>query len=192
MEDATLDEVLTGKSLARFGDGEIMILDGRDARKQPWHADLAGELWQILEYPACMIGVPRAVGPNKKYWEQFLKGRGLTGWSSFISRPDEAPWIDTPEYRDKIRSLWRDRDVVLVRGAGSLVGSQLGEAKNVREIIARDYDAWQDVGAIEDSIGKAEIVLLCLGATATVLANRLARKGMWAVDIGSIGRWFQG
>ena len=164
-------------------------MDGKDARKQHYDSKLAKELRYIFRCPYCLIGTPRACGPNRKYWRGFMRGRSFSMWSSFISRPDEAPCIDRPDYWEKVRSLWRDRDVVLVRGGGSLTKAHIKEARVVREIPCREHDAWWDVDGIESEIGVAGIVLLCLGATATVLADRLARKGIWAVDLGSVGRF---
>jgi len=184
LEDRTLDRVLEGGSLARFGDGEYMILDGDDARMQPYHRDLAEELNDILEDSPCLVAGPQPYGPRGEYWSEFLDGRELLEWSSFISRPDEAPWIDRQDYWAKVESLWKDRDVTLVRGGGSLTAEMLASAKSVREIVCPEYDAWR---SIDIDVGEPEIVILCLGAAATVLADRLSRQGHWAVDAGSIG-----
>jgi len=164
-----------------------MIMEGEDARRQPYRYELAEELEQILLDSPCIVATPKSHAGE--YWAAFDE----TEWSSFVSRPDEAPWIDREDYWDKVISLWRYREVILVRGRGSLEGWHLEEAKSVKELVCPDYDAWADIEEIEQWVLQrpSEIVIICLGATATVLSDRLTRKGRWAVDLGSIGN-FQG
>ena len=104
-----------------------------------------------------------------------------------MSRPDEAPWIDTAEYRRRVRTLWQGRDAVLVTGGGSLTPAHLTGARSVVTVAIPPRDAARDVGKIE--VPDGDIVILCGGAAATILATRLARQGRWAVDLGFIGKF---
>jgi hypothetical protein len=51
-------------------------------------------------------------------------------------------------------------------------------------------DAYNEIDAIEAGIGTPKgTVFLCLGPCATVLAERLAVKGVHALDLGHLGRF---
>ena len=82
-----------------------------------------------------------------------------------------------------------DRDIVLVVGDKKSITTEMigSEAKSVREVIGPRQHAYAQIDAIEEEIGKTPArVLMCLGTTATVLAHRLARKGVHALDLGHI------
>lgn len=196
-EDKTLDLVLNGRSLARFGDGEINLMFGRKCITQPPSVRLACRLKQVIDEPGdCLIGIPHMNGP-KAFWKKFnnQETRDLFSQtdlyvSSFITRPDSAPWIDRPDYWEKVRDLWRGRKVTLVRGSEkSLTQHSIPEAGHVQEIICKCKDAFEKAsyGRILAAIGACDIVLLCLGPTATILAHDLTKRGQWAVDLGHIG-----
>ncbi len=113
--------------------------------------------------------------------------------SSFITRPDSAPWIDEPAYWQRVIDLWRGRDVVLVRGSSkSLCRADLGLARSVDEIVVSRQHAWADYATLMTRLASEERrVLLCLGATATVLAYDLAALGVHALDLGHIGMFLR-
>jgi hypothetical protein len=182
-------EVAKRHSLARFGDGEINILYGQDARYQECSEALAYELNHIMHHAKCRVAGPHVLGPRAYYWLPFLRTHRTRRWqySSFITRMDEAPWIDTPEYREHLTSIWKDKDVVLVRGRGSLTADMLVGAKSVREVVGLTHNAYLMIDKLEEKIGTPELAILCLGATATCLTNRLAQKGVHAVDLGYVG-----
>jgi hypothetical protein len=205
-ERDTLDLVLSGRSIARFGDGEIALAENRSIRPQRGDPVLAGRLRTILRGESvgtCLVGIPnlRANLPpaKRQFWAKYGRAAAyLTPdfqyVSSFITRPDNAPWLDTPAFWDQIESLWVGQDVVLVRGddphgtgAVSLVAADLAGARSVREVIAPGVNAWANYSEIMTAIGTPARALLCLGGTATVLAVDLNARGVHAIDIGHIG-----
>ena len=195
-EQATLNRVET-ESFARYGDGELKLMHGEDSLSQKWNDEVAEELKMILCNPKCYIGMPYAhpQSPRKKYWKAFmathskyLSAAGDYG-SSFITRFDEAPWIDTSAYRKQMMALWVGMDVVLVRGQGSLKKDMLFGAKSVQEVICPAKDAYRMIDKIEAKVGTPPFAIFCLGATATCLVNRLAPKGVHGIDLGYVGRF---
>jgi hypothetical protein len=110
-----------------------------------------------------------------------------------VTRPDSAPWIDRPDYWDKIERLWRASDIVLVPATKSLRPERCASAASIRnrrraaqECLCRDRpDRGRDLGTPSGP------VLMCLGAAATVLAARLAPKGVHALDLGHIGMFMR-
>lgn len=200
-EDETLDRVLAGASLARFGDGELNLATGGVCITQAPVAPIGAVLKAILSNGTgkCLVGIPRQAGPKAAFWAKYdrpdihaMFRPGMIYGSAFITRPDSAPSIDRADYWRKLRSLWEGKRVTLVRGSEkSLTPAMLTDAKYVREIICPSKNAYADCGHILHKIGEAETVLLCLGPTATILAVELALKGAHAIDLGHVGMFLR-
>jgi hypothetical protein len=198
-ESETLDRVLAGASLARYGDGEFkMAGHGAGIKSQEAHPELSKRLRAILlDSGACLVGIPniRSDTPKAEHWGKYMRYASLLRdrpyVSSFITRPDSAPWIDTADYWKRVESLWFGRDVTLVRGSTkSLVAADLVGAGVVTEIIAPRQHAWAEYASLLERVGKPERVLICLGPTATVMAVDLCARGVQAIDCGHIGMWW--
>jgi hypothetical protein len=196
------------KSIARFGDGEWRCAVGGGCTSQRPEPKLAAELREVLlsHNSNCMVGLPNPYAPEgaprKESWIRYtepkfaslLNPKKATYWSSFITRPDNAPWIDTPAYWESVRGLWRDADIVLVVGDKKSITSEMigSEARTIREVAGPRQHAYAVIDQIEEEIGKTSArVLLCLGTTATVLAHRLSKKGIHALDLGHIGMFLR-
>lgn len=199
-EQETLD-ACHDMSIARFGDGELRVANGGGCSSQGPDAKLAAELRAILEtYRGCMVGIPNfQATPNKATWDKYGGPpfarfyRQETYGSAFITRPDNAPWIDNPEYWAAVRSIWRDQDVALVAGdMKSLTPALLTDARQVTRIEAPRQHAYSVIDDLEARLKDwPGLVLLCLGATATALAARLDGHGVHALDLGHIGMFMR-
>jgi hypothetical protein len=212
-ERETITQAASGKSLSRFGDGELKLALGHDNISQKASPALSAELRAILkgagEQDRCVVAIPN-IRRNVKgeAWERYgtekyqaLLGSGPYA-SAFVTRPDSAPWIDTEEYWAAVRALWTGRDVIFVRGGGkaterSLRVSDFANAGSVVTIEASTHrDAYEEIdqlqAAIEAQAAMLErpLVILCLGAAATCLAWRLAPK-LHALDLGHIGMFMR-
>lgn len=194
-EQDTLDLVMSGRSLARYGDGEFHLCRGVSIPCQRRDPELQSRLQGILQDSGeCLVGIPNinSATPKAAFWNPFRTSSALL-WdrsyvSAFVSRPDSAPWIDTDAYWTALASLWVGQDVTLVRGSErSLTASDLRGACYVHEIIAPATHAWSDYSTIMGRIDPRSRVLLCLGPTATVLAVDLCARGAHAVDLGHVG-----
>lgn len=198
-EHETLARVVAGASIARYGDGEFRLCAGLSIPCQRVAPGLADRLNSILRDSGdCLVGIPniRSDTPKAAFWERYLPDADLLidrpYVSSFITRPDSAPWVDTPEYWQQLESLWVGQDVTLVRGSGrSLTPEDLVGAANVREVLAPPLNAWSHYAMLMELIGTPARVLLCLGPTATVMAVDLCAKGVHAIDIGHIGMFLR-
>lgn len=200
-EDETL-AACAKMSIARYGDGELRLAIGRACSSQRGNDALRRELERILTLPTdgLMVGIPNfEKTPRQDVWtkyagQPFLALYTLLGYgSSFITRPDNAPWIDRPDYWNKVRALWQGKDITLVVGdEKSITRGMLLGANSVRSVMGPRQHAYTQIDTIEEQIGRpGGTVLLCLGATATVLAGRLARKGVHALDLGHIGMFMR-
>lgn len=199
-ESSTLDRVFAGASLARYGDGEFNLCEGHGIKCQRFASDLAQRLREILiDSGDCLVGIPNINSdtPKREFWRRYLvRGANLLanrGYvSSFVTRPDSAPWIDTPDYWARVELLWKGLDVTLVRGSlRSLMVPDLVGAASVREILAPPVHAWSEYHGLMAEIGKPDRVLLCLGPTATVMAVDLCAQGVHAIDFGHAGMFLR-
>lgn len=201
-EGETLQRVLAGASLARYGDGEFNLCNGSSIPCQRFDSTLQLCLRGILKDSGdCLVGIPNihSLTPKHQFWKKYLTlapallAAEQEYGSAFISRPDSAPWIDTGSFWADLQRLWLGKDVTLVRGSvRSLVGDDLMGAKSVREIVGPVTDAWAEYDKLRTEIQqiKADVVLLCLGPTATVLAADLCRFGFHAIDLGHVGTFY--
>lgn len=195
-ESETLDQVLAGRSLARYGDGELkMASHGAGIKSQVADPRLSARLRQILHASGdCLVGIPNihSETPKAAHWGKYTRYVNLltdrSYVSSFVTRPDSAPWINVPDYWTRLESLWKDQDVTLVRGSSkSFVADDLMSARTVTEIIAPRQHAWAAYASLLERIGTPARALLCLGPTATVMAVDLCAKGVHAIDLGHCG-----
>lgn len=199
-EEETLGLVLDGFSLGRYGDGEFKLCLGGQAKSQRADPILQKRLRSALHSSGeCLIGIPNLDRKTKEFWNQYRTSKitdlldlKRTYASSFVSRPDSAPWIHTPSYWEEVEKLWRGKDVTLVRGSGkSLTKPLLRSAASVNEIVCDRQHAWASYSQLLEQIGRPSRVLLCCGAMATIMAVDLCAKGVHAVDLGHIGMWFK-
>ena len=207
-EFKTLDLIMDGASISRFGDGELKICLNKNCVSQIALPKLIDEMKEILivnnnNDHNCLVGIPNVTPGLSEFWDKFmakpanatLLNQKGTYASSFITRPDNAPTIDVPEYWDRIPDLWRGKDITLVRGSDrSLSPELMPEVRSIAEVWGPHRDAYTEIDKIEkavENIGNKTVVL-ALGATATCLAWRLSKKGFHAMDLGHIGMMFGG
>lgn len=204
-EEETLERVLGGQSIARYGDGELKLMLGRDCVSQLALAPLISELRAIMCLPsAVLVGIPTLDPrcPKLANWqklapkfEPLITSKKEYG-SAFITRPDNAPWINTPSFFDKIESLWRGQTVTFVgNGKRSLTAEflKMTGAKQVDWVVSAYRDAYKNIEQLEREIIEKDNtrVIMCAGATATCLAARLAEQDFHAIDLGHIGMFWR-
>lgn len=193
-EQETLRRVLAGASIARYGDGEFKHCADQANVSQAQHPRLSERLRGILsESGSCLVGIPNihSSTPKIDLWKKYT---GAKQWlsdreygSSFITRPDSAPWIATASYWAAVESLWLGQDVTLVRGsAKGLTAEDMPGAGVITEVIAPRQHAWAEYESLIGRIGTPKRALLCLGPTATVMAVDLCARGVHAIDLGHI------
>lgn len=171
--------------------------------REPGSEKMAGELMQILRdpHPNCLVGVPTMAKKGPKYlnWkrhrDRFAKvlNPEVQYFSAFITRPDSAPWIRNIEFAEKMESLWRGKNVVVVsERKNSILTAVKMSAMSIDHIVCPHSEAYAMIDALESNIvglGRyfRDVVLLSCGPTATCLAHRLSAQGIQAIDIGSAG-----
>lgn len=202
----TMQAAVNGRSIARLGDGELRLLDGGTSISQVGGHALALEMRFVLTgHHGALTCIPHMDGPKfGKTWCKYQMDKYIRYYtrseygSAFVTRPDSAPWIDTPEYWQLTRQLWKDKDVTLViseEHTSIRPGEIADDAHTIRLIEGPRRDAFQQIDRLTAEIGplhRGQVILLCLGACATVLAVRLNMKyGAHALDLGHIGRFMR-
>lgn len=212
--DETIDELLhTEKSMVRFGDGEIVMIKGRDLVLQKAQPEIAEGLKKILAYPyddliVTIPGVFDTLSDHTKESRQFWRDHLLmcrktyekycnpdrVYYSTFISRcyyfaKDKnrcAQWYDG------IRDIWKDRSVVVVEGERSHNGvgnDLLDRAAGVERIICPPKDAYGSLNRIMEACmqyDRDRMFLLSVGVAAKFIAMELFEKGYRVLDIGNL------
>lgn len=203
-EHATLDAILSDDaSIARFGDGEFKIVDGKEYVRERRNAQLTAEIRSVLYNPPvnCMIGIPtmNPLSPKWKGWSpripRFVQLLGpccrvQNFYSSLITRPDSAPWIDTLDFATKFEDIWRGKRVaVMCEKNGSALRLVRESARRCKWIGCPHEGAYALIDDFEDTIAEymPDVAILSAGVTATCLAARLTRRGIQAIDFGSAG-----
>ncbi len=221
--DETLDEIIENKkSVVRIGDGELDLIYGEDIRYQHSNSKLAKVLKDCILnnhnskiltcLPDIFTNLDRynemrgyyALGVLPKFSDLFkeIEKSKYSYGSTFMSRMyisfrDKSK---SQHYVDKLRDIWKDKDILIVEGeyTRSGVGNDLFEnAKSIQRIICPAADAFNQVDEIEEAIrnnAQNKLILLMLGPTAKVIVNDLQDLDNQILDIGHIDteyEWFK-
>lgn len=222
--DELLNKLLTeNKSLARFGDGEFSIMGGLE-RCAFQHLDkkLAERLQEVItsDEEKLLIGIADNYGSLEQYTERaawairaymsestrqlhwkFLKEDKIY-YDAYLTRPfliykDKT---DTMLRFQKIKLLWKDRNVIMVEGAKTRfgVGNDLfNNVRTIKRILApatNSFDRYDDILHMAlRCTDKDVLFLVALGPSAGVLVYDLCKNGYQAIDIGHLDieyEWF--
>ena len=219
---ATISEIVEkGKSLCRFGDGELDLALGRGNSLQERDKILSLRLKEVLtsDLENLLIAIPDVYGSMEGRTEEFKKcfrhhlangGREQvyalldferTYFDAFITRPYKD-FTDKSMAEDKfevIKQIWKGRDITIIEGEWTRLGlgnDLLADAKTCERILCPSTNAFQRYDLIlqeAEKVDKSRLILIALGAAATVLAYDLAKEGYQALDIGHIDveyEWF--
>lgn len=214
----SIDETLrilqeTKKSMVRFGDGEIVVINGRSIPTQAGGEEIAEGLKRILAYPYdnLIVTLPDIFGGLAGYvpsTRDFWKDHLLFFWQTYhtFCNPNRVYYnsfvtrcyitcVDKSGSGDvfrRFREVWRGRKVVVVEGEATHNGVEndlLDLAEKVERIICPSrhaYDALDRILAECLRYEKDRLFLLSVGITAKFLAEELFLKGYRALDIGNL------
>ena len=212
--DETLNYIIEhNSSLVRFGDGEINMLAGHSIPYQDYDEELVSTMRDIIGQESreeLVVCLPDAFTDRFRFtswaipfWKDhmdhymdFYRELCSNSWygSTFVSRPyiDFEDKSQAKAQFEKLKSIWKNRDLLIVEGATSRsgVGNDLfDEANSINRIICPSHSAFSRVHEIEQEIEKhaaGRLILCMLGPTAKALAYHLSRKGHQVLDIGHI------
>lgn len=190
-------------SFARMGDGEfkLMLRPNYDIQFQHNSPKLASELRKILETPSedLLLGTPQVF--QDMFWSHMwadiwpqlspiISERCGTLGNAHVTRP---PFFS--RYKNEAvqawRSVWPNRDAVIVAGEGSRFDPAPELFDNLNKVSRIDslaQHAYEDVERVAREVLScgSDLALISLGPAGTVLASRLAKEGVQALDIGHL------
>ncbi|MCR4623613.1 MAG: GT-D fold domain-containing protein [Alphaproteobacteria bacterium] len=212
----TLREILSGKSIARFGDGELqLIMGGRLVREgekdeyQVYSKQLSDRLRRIIKSPTenCVIAINNFCdkwndkeldGSKFSWWETFwlkywkkLKSIYKEGYTYGCSEVTRIMVFKENSLED-IKKIWDKKKVLFVVGNNSYFVYEkrlFDNIKNAKLLVVPGKSSFNKYDSILDTImtfDKEYLVLLSLGPCATVLAYDLSKEGYQALDIGHL------
>lgn len=200
-------------SVARFGDGEISLLNGVDQVFQDADPILENRLDKILKAgskPGLLVclsdvfhGLDMLVDSARDWWKghlvtfnQYYQELGKIDnyyGNTMVTRPymDFKDRSSAGKNFDCLKKLWDGRDLLIVEGyyTRSGVGNDLySRANSVKRVICPSKNAWEKFDEIKNMIklyGQNRLVLVMLGMTSTVLAADLAECTQ-IIDLGHL------
>lgn len=207
--EQTLDKISNEQvSLARFGDGELMLMfRNRPIRFQEVDAKLQERLkevlssniegmcialsdnWGYLHYPtegSQKIWAEVAAKCRKPLYEHINLSKDY--YNSNVTR------ISSIDLFNKYKQFFKDKKLVIVEGDKTRFGignDLIAEAKEIKRILCPAKNAFSRYDKILNAckslnVDNDTIFLIALGPTATVLAYDLHRLGKRALDIGHL------
>lgn len=211
-------------SVVRLGDGELNLIEGRDISYQKYDPELSARLKELLMRGSdkqLAVGLPEisdkklaSLTPLARYYYEhdfffsFLNlfkevaDKNNKYISTFISRPymDLINKSKSADYFKKLKSLWQDRDLLIVEGkyTRSGEGNDLYDnSRSIKRIICPSHDAFSKINEIEAAIRENyqdRLVLLMLGPTSKVIVDDLLDLHQQLLDLGHIDseyEWFK-
>lgn len=205
--------ISSGKSFARYGDGEFKLMMGESINFQKANPELSKRLTEIIsnKNPNLLVGLPDVFGYcNSDYFRRVMINcrEFLYNYIDF-----ESTYIDSMftrqrkfeteqigiDYFSKLKKLWDNKNVIIVEGEGSRLGignDLFTNTKSIKRILCPIKNAFEKYTEIFNECKKQSkdiIFIIALGPTATVLADDLSKLGYKAFDVGHIDacyEWF--
>lgn len=212
--EETIRTIRDGKcSIARFGDGEIKLVAGKDISFQKATPLAVRKLRETLssDSDGLLIGIADIFGDRSRYsdkanrywkkhltryrrvWYKYLH-KGKQYYNASVTRQYIA--LRDPSESEAIfamfKQIWDGRDVVMIEGEKSRLGvgnDLFAGARSVRRILgpsAQAFSRYEDLLEAACKTEKDVLFLLALGPCATALAYDLHLRGYQAVDVGHI------
>jgi glycosyltransferase family protein len=212
----TLDLIIKNNlSVIRFGDGEMSIIGRIDLGFQKTDDNLAARLKEIIKVnkPGLLICIPGmfsklndfsgvafwfALHHQFRYrheWLELLSPSQVYG-DTLITRPylayKQSIRRKSGQIFEKLFSIWRDKNVVLIEGSKSRVGvgnDMFKGVASVNRILGPAENAFMRYNEIREvvlRVSKEKLILISLGPAAKVLAYDLFMAGYRVIDIGHL------
>ncbi len=213
--EETIEKVIeTNASIARYGDGELDIMVGRDIPFQKYNPELAQKMKDILRSNEenFIVGLPdalirlshlneksvkywkRNLRNNLKYWVKLLLGNKVY-YNTSMTRPymglkDKSNCYHTFEL---LKKIWDGREILFIEGEKSRLGvgnDLFDNANSVKRILCpakNAFDFYNDIiSYVNENVSRDVMILIALGPSATAMAYDLYKLGYQALDIGHI------
>lgn len=188
--EETIDILLhKPKSFCRFGDGEILLMQGQSIAFQKFDRILSEKMFEILKSNSdkCYVGINynyfhstknlnefnrRFYMVNAKQYREFLLNY-CNNDRKYIAAGFNQMYmiynIDLDDYYKKLKSLFKDKEIVY------------GPSKNA-------FDSYDELFSKSKTYSKDKTLCFILGPTSKVLVYELSKLGYTAWDIGHMAK----
>lgn len=212
--EETIDTIIdTGCSVARFGDGEIKLVAGKDISFQDNSDFIKRKMREVLssDIDGLMIGIAdvfdnseRYEDERQEYWKKHLSQyrsvwyRYLIKGKKYYNASITRQYIglrnknESHDIFEHLKKIWDGKDIVIIEGEFSRLGfgnDLFDNARSIERILGPSRQAFSKYDEILTEAKKTDrnkLILLALGPAATCLAYDLHKLGYQAVDIGHI------
>lgn len=213
--DATIEELIKSeKSITRFGDGELQLINGIDIPFQKYCPEIQKKLTEILKSndENFMVAIPKVLysdlsnanfiaknfwRKNGKYFREILD-KYINYNQVYFSAESSICYAlyqkyNFDEYFFNIRKIFQNQNIILIANEDIFTNIKFNifdQVKNLEHIIAPKKNAFFDYdvilkNALSSPLKDAFFVII-LGPTATILAYDLYKNKRRALDFGHI------
>ena len=211
----TVQYVLDKKcSIGRYGDGEVCMMNNRMPKSfQTFDADFSERLKQVAKsadetflvcLPYALVSFKNLNSFAKNFWRQHFC-RNLCDYYKYFDNDkiygntsitrcymDFEDKTHSSHYFDFLKTIWENRDIVIIEGEESRLGvgnDLFSNTNSISRILCpkeNAYKKYDEIFSFARNLDKNKLILIALGATATVLAYDLHREGFQALDVGHV------
>jgi len=215
----TIDLILKGNSIIRFGDGEFRLINGFSIPYQKYTKDLKKRLKQIFQKKInnLLVGLPETFSNLNQFtfseiifWRKYMVKNRISIYnlinlkniyvSAFFSRPylRYKNKKNTSQIFNKIKKIWNKKNILIIEGNGTRIGignNLLNNTLGIKRIICPNVNAFDKYNQILETAlkYKSDLILIALGPTAKILTYDLTKQGRQTIDIGHLDieyEWF--
>ncbi|MBP3621800.1 MAG: DUF1792 domain-containing protein [Lachnospiraceae bacterium] len=157
-------------------------------------ADIYGDLVKYND--DCRYNIRAYLSPEVRAQHYKLLDMNRVYYDAYLTRPYASYKdnnTDAPRKRfDNLRRIWEGKNLVIIEGEKTRMGvgnDLFDNAKSITRILGpavNAFDRYEDILGEALKQDKDKLILIAMGATATVLAYDLAKAGYQALDIGHI------
>jgi len=216
----TIKKLQEGYSIARYGDGEFLLMINKDMLYETYNEKLKNRLIQVLtqnDNDKLLLGIPNMYFRHDNYASQTIRGKQLyQHWNDHVRFfvPENMHLFNRKEYYssfftqlyaysveenkmnlNELKKVWNNKNIVLYMNE-SVYNCTKDIQKNIfsntlsiiHEVVP-STKAWTHYDDILNSVKKYDtsyLILVCCGATATIMAYDASKLGYQIIDLGQL------
>lgn len=212
----TLNKIINNNSsISRIGDGEFILIFGKNIGFQKYNQTLAKRLIEVLNSNEknLLIGInipykEKDLKVFKKYiinyYKKFFKkykfkiikilNKQKIYYSALITRfyIDYNNNKNIKKYIEKLKKIWDKKNVLIIEGEETRLGignDLFNNIKSIKRIICpkkNSFSVYDKIIKETLKVIEKRLILIALGPTATILAYDLYKLGYQVIDVGHI------
>ncbi|PIT93328.1 MAG: hypothetical protein COU06_00420 [Candidatus Harrisonbacteria bacterium CG10_big_fil_rev_8_21_14_0_10_38_8] len=199
------EEIKKGRSIIRYGDGEINLFLSIDNHYQKFSKKLSSNLKRIIkEYSVdslYILAVPKYITQSNK---ELQKTERKEIWMPFkvfylLIFPKKPKYLDAHSFyydgyfEEVIEPAIKDKELIILTNKGSIDSIKNNNKflwKNISYIECPEKDAYDRMNEIEESLKnilkskKNPVIIIALGPVGKCIAHTYSNKGYQCIDIG--------